>query len=324
MQLSYSNSELHERGKTITTKLLLIGGAKAAGKSIVRGTLDGHDQCLISPFHELFPEALLSLDFNGKTGTNYEVIKCLEVHGKLDQLRQFLKNGYLQTELGGGYLETIKFGSDPDKFEMALQDISKSDFKKYASVSDLLRDIYLALFSAIELPYSTPNLKYYGTMTTGYCDRPKSLLDCYPDCVYVGVERVLLNIMAGLCSREDRERHVKSYMNYEFILETVKFQKNQRDLEKRFPDQVKIFRLEDILSDFSSFASALSSFLKIDETPALSRYSFLGREIQQISSKTFFEGELDNYSSTFSTSEIRNIEKMEKDALAQLEEETRK
>ena len=32
---------------------LLIGGAKASGKSLIRGLLDGHPQLFVSIFHEV-------------------------------------------------------------------------------------------------------------------------------------------------------------------------------------------------------------------------------------------------------------------------------
>ena len=51
-----------ERQQEELQSLLVLAGAKGAGKALLRGLLDGHKNVFVSPFHELlrllFPTAI--------------------------------------------------------------------------------------------------------------------------------------------------------------------------------------------------------------------------------------------------------------------------
>ena len=85
-------------------KFLFIGGAKASGKSVIRGLLDGHPQLFVSIFHEQIFQSLYENDSNLLKKKDIQQIRnLLASKGDYYQLERLTKRAFYYTVAGADH-----------------------------------------------------------------------------------------------------------------------------------------------------------------------------------------------------------------------------
>ena len=83
--------------------LVLIAGAKASGKGLIRGVLDGHPELFVSPFHELIMQSFSrdGYDQNALKHKDIQYVReILANKSKYYQLERFALNKKLNVHIG--------------------------------------------------------------------------------------------------------------------------------------------------------------------------------------------------------------------------------
>jgi len=286
-------------------KIVLIGGAKAAGKSVLRAMLDGHSRCFASPFHELFPETLM-LAYMTKEPWSGPLLALLKQRGKYDQLENYFTSGQMLADLGGGNIETITLQSDFQLFTDFVQDLGTINSYRPVELEELSLRVYDKL-AGIIFPENFAQFQYFCTMTTGYPNRLKQLLTTFPNSLYIGIQREIKDILAALYIREHTGGEFERYINEEFIRELLLYQNEQNELLANFPEKVKLFQFDRFFDDMNSTRTEVFNFLDLDIERSAYIYSFLGNETKMVSSDKLFSAPIDKADEIFSDKENQRI-----------------
>ena len=283
-------------------KLILLGGAKGSGKSVLRATLDGHPGIFASPFHELFPEALLEIDGKRDLFGHDEISSVISRSSKLAATNQYLTAGILQADLGAGAIENIAIPGQGRQFSIPTEIGTDAE-----NLEDVCLDLYSLFFKIMYPNVRCPN--YIATMTTGYSDKPGLLLSTYPEALYIGVERPIEDIIVSLSVRPHTKRTNKIYLNDEFVSEVLEFQKNQRKMKQKYPNRVLLMGLDEILEDHGSFIKRVCNFLSVSRHECMAKYTYFGQEVSSASGEDLFSKPIDSGES-MSVAEIRKLQRI--------------
>jgi hypothetical protein len=289
-------------------KIVLIGGAKAAGKSVLRAMLDGHSRCFASPFHELFPETLM-LGYMTEKPWKGPLLALLKQRGNYDQLEKYFSSGKILADLGGGNIETITLTSDFQLFTDFIKELGTISSYSPVELEELSLSVYDKLASII-FPHNFSQFQYFCTMTTGYPNRLTKLLTTFPNALYIGMQREIKEILAALYIRDHTEGEFDRYINEKFICELILYQNEQNRLLAQFPEKVKIFKFDEFFLDLNTNCVEIFDFLdlKIEKTSYI--YSFLGNETKSVSSDKLFSAPIDKADDIFSNKEKKNVESL--------------
>lgn len=270
---------------------LLIAGAKASGKSIVRGILDGHPEVFASPFHELLT---LGFDLSVKNHDGLEnrdiqwLRESVLTKTKYHQLERMARQGHCYLDLGNGLPERINFEFDFYRFDKQwVDDLFQQESWNVGMVLSALARNFRDHF---KFPRLDRDSHLFATCSDGFSSTLTSFFDAFDSGKMIFVKREIKDVIGALCCRSKvpgdfRSRHfsrrtaLETYLTKDFVETTAALFATATELKKRYPDNVLLLNFDEVFDDPDRIIFQIRDFLDISNAESLSEFTVLGKQI---------------------------------------------
>jgi hypothetical protein len=277
--------------------LVLIAGAKASGKGLIRGVLDGHPELFVSPFHELIMQSFSrdGYDQNALKHKDIQYVReILANKSKYYQLERFALNKKLNVHIGSkqeDILIDLNFNFyDFDRSWVSLLLSNDSEW-----TPKLILILIYQQFSRYLLNSKT-HKKYYCALSDGFPGELKKFINIFPNEKIIYIKRNPLEIIASLVERKwkndyrshrfSRESLFKKYGNSDFVKSILLLDEEANELERQYPNQILNLDFNKIFQKKDELKNQLIDFLKISHSDLLNIFSSMGINMMSYNSSS--------------------------------------
>ena len=301
----------------IGQNILILAGAKGAGKALIRGMLDGHESVFVSPFHELLPFALSNhiRDFGELRAGDIQTLKeTLAKGAKYFQLEMMSHRKFRLMDNGGDSgITSRKLDFDFYKLDKGWSNLIMAPNANW-SPSEIMCLIYREMASQLYKNGSERGYQYFATMSDGIPGQFIPFLNCYPEAKIIYIKRNYVDVVAALVNRKPhgntpetfaRANLWKKYAGLDFLKSFARLEKEAAIANKEFGDRFLIVKFDEFFSDFNLIKNKIIDFLGIPDNRVLNEFTMLGEEVTSNDGQKIFSKEFDVVENILTLKEIR-------------------
>lgn len=302
-------------------KFLLIAGAKASGKSLIRGILDGHPDLFVSPFHELVLQSLyVDSSQNFKTKDIEQIRAALASKGNYFQLERLSRQDYY-INISGKDFRHININFDFYSFDRSwVENLYKSgtEWNSY----DVCMSIYMSFSKHLSSSFikSSDKKKYYCALSNGYSNAIAGFVKTFPNSKIIYIKRDPIEIVNALIARTkapndsrsnwfSRKLLLKKWGTYSFIRSIVDLDNEAKKVLKKFPNQILILDFNKFFDNLKNEILKIRKFLNISDNYALKYYSVAGYKMLNSDGSSLLSAPVDKGYANLSKLEINKLKK---------------
>ena len=270
------------------SNLILIAGAKASGKGLIRGILDGHPELFVSPFHELILQSF------SRDGYDQNVLKQKDIQyvreilankSKYYQLERFAFNKKWNVHFGSNQ-EDIIIDLNFDFYDFDRSWVSLLLSHETEWTPKLIMTLIYQEFSRCLLNSKTKK-KYFCALSDGFPGELKKFMKIYPNEKIIYIKRDPIEIVASLVTRKKNENDYRShwfsrdslfnkYGNLDFVKSILLLDEEAKQLERQYPNQILNLNFNKIFQTKYELKNQLIDFLKVSDSNLLNVFSSMG------------------------------------------------
>ena len=245
---------------------LLIGGAKASGKSLIRGLLDGHPQLFVSIFHEVIFQSLYENDKNLLKKKDIQEIRKLLAKGDYYQLERLTKRAFYYTVAGADHRRIDTKNFDFYSFDKSWVDELYKKGTEWTS-QEICKAIYRSFNKHLVSPFlkKSSKKKYYCALSNGLPNAITGFLKNYPKSKIIYIKRDPIAMVDGLVKRSNskskkvpndvrsnwfsRDNLFKKWGSFDFLKSVIELDKEADKVKKKYPKQILILHFSDFFEN---------------------------------------------------------------------------
>ena len=305
---------------------ILISGPKAAGKSIIRGIIDGHPDIFVSPFHELILQAFDSEDPDQAKAFKARDIEYVRTRlscvSKYFSLERLSLSKYSYTHISA-MEEDVAVPLSFDFYKFDRDWVSELlGFKTEWSVYTICRILYTHFDKNLNNTGPFKEKIYYSALSDGYAGTPLKFIKNFPKAKIIFVKRDIVELLSALVGRQPRSVDLyrsegfkrdllaKEYVSESFILETKKLYLEIDILKKIHKDNILILNFNELFNDSQKVKQEILDFLNLDEHEILNHYSVLGSVIERPNGVSMLSKSIDTGSGNLKEDEIERVKEI--------------
>jgi hypothetical protein len=291
-------------------KFLLIGGAKASGKSLIRGVLDGHPELFVSIFHEVIFQSLYVEDADVYKKKDIQEIRTnLASKGSYYQLERLTRKAFYYTVAGADHRRINTKNFDFYSFDKSWVDDLYRKGTEWTS-QEVCSAIYRSFDQHLH-PFlkKLSKKKYYCSLSNGLPNAISGFLKTFPNSKIIYLKRDPIEMVDGLVKRVNsktkkvpndirsnwftRKTLIKKWCTFDFIKSVVELDKEADKALKKYPKQVLILKFSDFFDNSEKETMKIKKFLNISDHINLQNYSVGGIKIVNSDRTSFLSKQID-------------------------------
>ncbi|MFY0650414.1 MAG: sulfotransferase [Cyclobacteriaceae bacterium] len=269
--------------------VLSINGYNGAGKSVLKGILDGHPDIFVSPTHDNSLGMFTRIEDSEEQWMKFKDIEKLRekmaCYGRYFRLERFSYNKKIPFGFSSGETIYIPFELDWSYFDSRV--IDRLNMLDNWNPEIIVSSIYEQLDQSLNS--NDIQRKYYGGMDEPDLPYLENFFRNYPHGKMLHVERDIYSVTATLSNRKTikddfRSLLLKNYSVKEFIQtgrlkHLLNYLATIKKIKELHPNQILSVSFENLVLKTKSELKKICEFLNVQQHPALDNWSCLGKEV---------------------------------------------
>lgn len=308
--------------------IVSVDGWWGSGKSVLRGLLDGHPKIFSCPIHDVVPMSFIHESFDSEWLTyrdTEQLRKLLASYGRYFRIERFAANQKFQVDFSAVERAYVPFQLDFYSFDRdVFQALTKLTNWTFNSICET---IYGNLALHLEQTSTSDPFQIFATMGEPNNRYIELFRKQFPGGKMIYVDRPTANIIATRCGRRAIAEDYRSKFGYsnkfDSLIESGEVEKIEtmrtllNQLQKDYGSIYKVVSFEDLVLRPENTMRELATFLEIEYSEILSKFSFFGRELT-CNGKKYIGEELDKVDNLLTKAEIKIIKKRQHEKGASL------